>query len=475
MTPPQYLSKNIVLKFGGSSVADAAHWQTIANQMQLNLDQSIRPLLVLSALKNVSNLLEALLHQSLAGVHSVAIAQLKELHLGFANQLELDLQLDSKLSLRLNHWFEQLEQDCLNIFKTKSISPKNHAKVLAIGELLSSTIGAEYLSSQGFELKWLDAREVLKSNDQSDPWHHYTSAQCDFRNADYLTNNLSSTELHQNSIIVTQGFIASDQSGDTVLLGREGSDTSAAYFAAMLKAQCLEIWTDVAGVYSSNPREISGTAHLPQLSYQQALLMAQFGAKVLHPGVIEPVKENAIPLNVRSTSKPEHEGTWINSDAVDESAVDGALIKAKAVVFEPIVTHFLFTPPVDGSGMEVIHEKVAKLGFDRVLLCHKAGEYHLISNYVNSDRPHPDFPALFKAFARSSVSAAIGRALITIIADQTDSHWTQQVEILVKALIGDKLIEIYTCESNERVCLLVDSADCLQFSQLIHNRLVNGI
>jgi len=475
MTSPQYLPKNIVLKFGGSSVADAAHWQTIANQMQFNLDRGVRPLLVLSALKNVSNLLEAILHQALAGVHSVAIAQLKELHLGFANQLELDLQLGSKLNLRLNHWFEQLEEDCLDIFQSKSISPRSHAKVLAVGELLSSSIGAEYLSNQGFDLKWLDAREVLKSNDQSDPWHHYTSTQCDYLNAEILRHNISSMSLQQDSIIVTQGFIASDQNGDTVLLGREGSDTSAAYFAAMLKAERLEIWTDVTGVFSSNPREIAGTVHLPQLSYQQALILARFGAKVLHPRVIKPVEDLNIPINVRCTSKPEHEGTWISSNVADEEPLNQTVIKAKAVVFESRTAHFVFSPPVDGSSVEIVHESVAKLGFDQLLFCQKGDDYHLISNYVNSDKPHPDFPEMFKAFARCSVRASIGHALITIIADRANTQWVERVEELVKELVADKLIEIYISENNDKICLLVDHEVCLQFSQLIHKRLVNGL
>jgi len=460
-------NSNVVLKFGGSSVADAAHWQTIASQIQQNLDQKCRPLLVLSALKNVSNLLEALLHQSLAGVYPVATAQLKELHLGFANQLDLDLQVGSDLSLRLNHWFEQLEADCLSIFQSKSITPQNHAKVLAIGELLSSSIGAEYLLKQGFDVFWLDAREILKSKDQQDPWHHYTSAQCEYQNGAFFDEYVSSKSPKEPSIIVTQGFIASDQNNNTVLLGREGSDTSAAYFAAMLKAQKLEIWTDVTGVFSANPREISGTVYLPKLSYQQALLMAEFGAKVLHPRVIGPVEENGIPIYVRSTSKSEHQGTLIGKNSESKNGV-------KAIVYESKTTHFVSTPPVDGQGFDSIHENLARLGFDQLLLCEVEDEYHFILNYVNSDQAQPLIPTLLKAFARCSVSVSIEKALITLVGESSDLNWIENAKALICELVKDKLIQLYIGENNDRLSLLVESGDCLQISQLLHRALIEN-
>jgi len=461
---------SVVLKFGGSSVADVRHWQTIAGQMQDNLNHDRRPLLVLSALKNVSNQLEALLHQSLAGVHSLAIAHLRDLHLGFANQLNLELQIGSKLNSQLNKWFEQLEADCLKIHQTKSITPKSHAKILAVGELLSSTIGVAYLAEQGFDVLWQDARGFLKSIEQPDPWHHYTSAQCQYRDDELFNKCISSKNIVDHSIIVTQGFIASDLNNDTVLLGREGSDTSAAYFAAMLKAERLEIWTDVTGVFSANPREISGTVHLPQLSYQQASLMAQFGAKVLHPRVIRPVEENGIPINVRCTSQPEHRGTLIEKNAESKNGV-------KAIVYEAKTTHFVFTPPVDGQGLDGIHENLSRLGFDQLLLCQIGDEYHLTSTYVNSDRAQPDFPVLLNAFVRCSVTAFINKALITLVSEilvgeNSDLNWIENTKALICELVGDKLIQLYVGENNDRISLLVESEDCLQISQMLHQALI---
>ena len=128
----------IILKFGGSSVGEIHHWRTITEQVQHQLEQGHRPLLVLSALKNVSNLLEALLHQSLAGVHANAIFQLKELHIGFASQLGLNGE-----QLLASH-FDKLVTFCETIHQQQKITPEDHAKVLAIGELLGKKFYAAY-------------------------------------------------------------------------------------------------------------------------------------------------------------------------------------------------------------------------------------------------------------------------------------------------------------------------------------------
>lgn len=450
---------SIVLKFGGSSVAEVAHWQMIADQVRYHLDNGRRPLLVLSALKNVSNLLEALLHQSLAGVHPIAIAHLKEHHLGFAGQLGLDL------NKRLSPWFETLEKDCLAVYQAKQISPKMHAKILAVGELLSTTIGCGFLQKQGFDVLWQDVREILKSSEQSDQWHHYTSAVCDYGYQANITDLLNDKMKGNNSIIVTQGFIASDDVNDTVLLGREGSDTSAAYLAAKLNVKQLEIWTDVTGVFSANPSEISGTRHLPTLSYQQALLMAKFGAKVLHPRVMQPMEENQIPITVRCTGQPDHSGTLISGESMPE-------ILIKAVVYEANNTQIILPECWSGKRLKTMTAKLCSQGFDLLLTAQVGQQHHIIINYSNSDKIEPSDVELAEKFLNDQLEINTKRALITLVSEVTNQHWIEETVDLVKKLVAEDLLAVYPSEKGDRLSLLVRSENCLQISQQLHQSFI---
>lgn len=449
----------VVLKFGGSSVAEVAHWQTITNQVQYHLNNGHRPLLVLSALKNVSNLLEALLHQALAGVHPIAITHLKELHIGFASQLGLEL------NRQLNHWFEQLEVDCLTIYQEKQISPKLHARILAIGELLSTTIGSEFLRGQGFDVIWQDAREILKSKNRSDEWHHYTSAVCDYHYDSQISVGLNDKTNSSETIIVTQGFIASDSANDTVLLGREGSDTSAAYLAAILKVEQLEIWTDVTGVFSANPREISGARQLPKLSYRQALLMAKFGAKVLHPRVMQPMEENQIPVTVRSTGQPEHPGTLISNHSMPEVLV-------KAVVYESNVTQIIVQNSLSEERLKWITEQLASQGFDSLLECKIANKSHLILNYSNSDKIQPTSLELLNIFSAESLLVNTHCTLITLVGEASDQRWIGDSLERLNRLLPENMLATYLDENNGRLSLLVKSENDLKLSQQVHHELI---
>ncbi len=449
----------VVLKFGGSSVAEVAHWQTIADQVQRHLANGRRPLLVLSALKNVSNLLEALLHQALAGVHPIAINHLKELHLGFASQLGLDLHN------QLSPWFSQLELDCSTIYQAKQINPKLHARILAIGELLSTTIGSAFLSKQGINVHWQDAREILKSDDQADQWHHYTSAVCSYQPKQAIADSLRSNTDSADTIIVTQGFIASDSSNDTVLLGREGSDTSAAYLAAILQVEQLEIWTDVTGVFSANPREISGARQLAKLSYQQALLMAQFGAKVLHPRVMQPMEENQIPVTVRCTGQPAHPGTLISMQGMPE-------VPVKAIVYEINNTQIIAPESLSVSRLEWLTEQLFSKGFDLLLTCQVKGRHHLILNYSNSDRAQPSDKEIIKIFIDDHLSVTTNCVLITLVGEVSNRQWTEKTIEWLAKMPEEELLATYHSENKDRLSLLVKSKNYLQLSHQLHEALI---
>ena len=184
-----------------------------------------------------------------------------------------------------------------------------------MGELLSTRMGALFLQKNGVNAQWIDARDCMVALPTTGD-AAYLSVHC----SDDADPGLIK-EFSQYDVVITQGFIAKNDRGETVLLGRGGSDTSAALFAARLQAQRCEIWTDVPGVYTSNPRDIPDARLLRLLDYDEAQEIASAGAGVLHPRCLGPVRRYDIPLHVRCTPRPELPGTVISSDAPQTAEV----------------------------------------------------------------------------------------------------------------------------------------------------------
>ena len=304
------MSPWIVLKFGGTSVSTRARWETIASVTRARIEEGFRPLLVCSALSNVSNQLEALAAAAVAGAWEPVLAEIEEKHRRLAAEMGLDA--DPLLAGPL----DELRRLALGVSLIGDASPKIRARMMSAGELLSTTLGAAFLRSVGLDAAWCDARELLTAvrAPNVNEGRRYLNASCDTHADEALQRRLAATP---GAALITQGFIARDDAGDTVLLGRGGSDTSAAYFAARLQAARLEIWTDVPGMFTANPRQVGSARLLRHLGYEEAQEIATTGARVLHPRCIEPVRRHGIPLHIRCTSAPELEGTVVSAELPD--------------------------------------------------------------------------------------------------------------------------------------------------------------
>lgn len=296
----------LVMKFGGTSVSTVERWQTICDLIRERQAAGYRPVVVHSALGTISNRLQTALDAAVAGDFRQQYDEIVAVH----TQLAADLGIDGQ-SLLVS-FVSDLEQLLAGIRLIKEISPRVHVKVMVLGELMATTLGAAYLESQGLPVVWTDARDILQSIDvpHENERSRYLSASCAFDADPELQQRLAATD----GVILTQGFIARNPDGESVLLGRGGSDTSAAYLAAKLNAAGLEIWTDVPGIFSANPRIVSGARLLKTLSYEEAQEIASTGGAVLHPRCIRPVRTHAIPLCVRCTARPTLEGTLISRD-----------------------------------------------------------------------------------------------------------------------------------------------------------------
>ncbi len=305
----------VVLKFGGTSVATHAQWQTIAGIIRACVARGERPFLVFAALANVSRRLEELIRAVQAGDGQQEKRWIKSRHFELARHLGLD---GEEL---LAPYLSELDRLSLGIGLTAESSPATRARVLAVGELLITRLAAAYLNGQGLSTTWLDARTLLSSTDEPRTAAHreFLAASCAAEPDPDLQLELSGCQ-----IALTQGFIAGNGRGQTVLLGWGGSDTSAAYFAAKLQARRLEIWTDVPGMFTADPRRIPAARLLRYLDYEEAQELASTGAEVLHPRCLDPVRAQRIPLHLRHTDNPESPGTLI-SDSVPGH---GAHVKA---------------------------------------------------------------------------------------------------------------------------------------------------
>jgi diaminopimelate decarboxylase/aspartate kinase len=307
----------VVLKFGGTSVSTPERWATIADLVRRRIDEGLRPLVVCSALSGISNRLEALLATAITGRHEEPLAAIEERHL----ELGEGLGLDAAELLRSD--FEELSRLALAASLLREAGPALKARVMAFGELLSTRLGAAFLESRGIATAWHDARASLVAREESPAPgpRAYLSATCDFERDEALIAHLGEPPARA---VITQGFIARNREGQTVLLGRGGSDTSAAYFAARLGAARCEIWTDVPGLFTANPALLPSARLLRALDYDEAQEIASMGAKVLHPRSIPPLRRHGIPLHVLSTDRPEAPGTIISS----VGAAGGPQVKA---------------------------------------------------------------------------------------------------------------------------------------------------
>ena len=342
-------AKFLVLKFGGTSVSTAPNWKRITAIIQQRLEAggpSLKIVLVHSALSGVTNALTKALDQALerrrssdtgngphdvqqpAGTHKRTLEEIMTQHLELAAALGVP---EGEAHVMLEPYHKELKRVLEGASLIGEVSCRTKARVVAMGELLSTTLGAWAMQAAmpPGSCLWLEARELLRCSKV--PTHTrlpdeqvYLSAVCDFGPDPSLQARLSTDEPR---VFVTQGFIAANHEGDTVLLGRGGSDTSAAYLAAMLQAEGLEIWTDVPGMFTANPRLIPDARLLCALSFAEAQELASTGAKVLHPRCIGPAARHEIPIKICDTFRPHLEGTVISTTSGDSGVVKAISVR----------------------------------------------------------------------------------------------------------------------------------------------------
>ena len=316
----------VVIKFGGTSVANLSCWKKINQIVAAHLAQGRRVWVVCSAPHRASNLLQSCWQLAAQGTdYAAEWRELHDIYTALAAEFDVDFQ-----SVLGEEW-QALSRVLTGVAMLRSASALVQAQVMAAGELLLTRLSHAFLERSGLAAQWFDARSVLTSclpegtNDKV----AYLNAECEAKADLEWQQGLAEDT---SDVVITQGFIASNRDGETVLLGRGGSDISAAYFAAKLAAVHCEIWTDVPGIYTANPHLIATARHLVELTYDEAQEIASMGAKVLHPRAILPLQRAGIPLSIRYTSNPAREGTLVKAHTNSPPAIKSVLVKNEVVL-----------------------------------------------------------------------------------------------------------------------------------------------
>ncbi|MBM9915251.1 MULTISPECIES: bifunctional aspartate kinase/diaminopimelate decarboxylase [Stenotrophomonas] len=306
MSASPLVDRWIVLKFGGTSVSRRHRWDTIGKLAKKRAEETgSRVLVVVSALSGVTNELTAIADG--APDSRDRVAALVERHQGFLQELGLGAEVLAERLAAL--------QGLLDDPRAPNRPLDWQAEVLGQGELLSSSLGAAYLRASGLDFGWMDARlwlDALPPQPNQSDWSQRLSVNCQWRaDAEWAQR----FRAQPTRLLITQGFISRHADGGTAILGRGGSDTSAAYFGALLGASRVEIWTDVPGMFSANPKDVPDARLLTRLDYYEAQEIATTGAKVLHPRSIKPCRDAGVPMAILDTERPELPGTSIDGNA----------------------------------------------------------------------------------------------------------------------------------------------------------------
>lgn len=303
----------IVLKFGGTSVKDAAAMRQAAEIVMQR--SGVGRVVVLSAAAGVTN--ELLKAARLSGEGetdeaAAVIASIERRHLQMCAELLPQTEMQ-QTSLKIKELITRLRVFCDGILLLRECTLRSLDCVASFGELLTTTIFTVYLTTRGHNSVFCDARGFMRTDSE------FTAAKPDFGTIEKLVRHQVTEAALTGQVVITQGFIGANSEGTTTTLGRGGSDFSAAIIGAAAGADEIQIWTDVSGIFSADPNRVPEATSLAQITFEEARQLAFYGAKVLHPETILPAVQQNIPVRVMNTFAPLHSGTLITLETEAES------------------------------------------------------------------------------------------------------------------------------------------------------------
>ncbi len=301
-----------VLKFGGSSVANPSGIKSVIDILMPYI-QKEKIVVVFSAFGGVTDTLITLSAWALEGKaeYKEQLQSIEHRHLEAVREL-VSIQRQSSVIASVKYTINELEDVLHGVYLVKERTPRTLDYIMSFGERLSAYIIAEAMKDCGLDAEFLDARKVVRTD------NHFGYARVDFNTTNQLIGEHFNT--HPSLQVVT-GFIGSSETGETTTIGRSGSDYTAAIFAGALKSTSLEIWTDVDGMMTADPRKVKKAFTVKEMTYHEAMELSHFGAKVIFPATMQPAMINRIPIWIKNTFNPTFEGTVIKETSNNKSLI----------------------------------------------------------------------------------------------------------------------------------------------------------
>ncbi len=295
-----------ILKFGGTSVGTPESIMQVAEILQAYKKKKESFAVVFSAMSGITNQLVKVSKEASQSNQEYlkGLKDIEKQHIDTVKKL-IDVKTQSKVIATIKIALNELEDLLHGIFLLKELSPRSQDLALSFGERLSTYMVSEYLKQQGMDAEYVDSRELVKTDNT------FGYAKVNFKATDKHIKEYFK-KLGKGTVACITGFISSTDKGETTTLGRGGSDYSASIFGAALDVEEIEIWTDVDGVMTADPRKVKGAFTLTAISYVEAMEMSHFGAKVIYPPTLQPAFNKKLPIRIKNTFNPEFEGTLIS-------------------------------------------------------------------------------------------------------------------------------------------------------------------
>ncbi|MDI3319866.1 bifunctional aspartate kinase/homoserine dehydrogenase I [Pinibacter soli] len=404
-----------VLKFGGSSVANAVNIQKVIS-IVLQAGKQDSTIVVVSALGGITDTLLDCGAKAANGDegYKEVLQKIETRHLETVKSLIPVTQQSSILSL-VKKTCNELEDVCTGVFLLGELSSRTKDKIVSFGELLSSQIIAHAFQQHTF-CTWKDSRELIVTDD------NFGSAKVDFEETNNRVHKFFNSKDSLSKLFVTPGFISSNKHGAGTTLGRGGSDYTAAIFAAALSADALQIWTDVSGMMTADPRLVANAKNIPHISYQEAMELSHFGAKVIYPPTIQPVMTKQIPTWVKNTFAPDDFGTLIETAPLE----NGSLIRGISSM------NNIALLSLEGSGM------IGIPGFSKRLFEALSNEKINVILITQSSSEHSISVAL-NTFDADKAKEAVDRQFDYEIKLRVLEPVTVEKDLAIVAVVGDHM------------------------------------
>ncbi|UVV65915.1 lysine-sensitive aspartokinase 3 [Glaesserella parasuis] len=288
-----------VAKFGGTSVANFEAMSACANIVTTDANTRV---VVLSASAGVTNYLVELANGCETERREEILAAVRTIQYNIIEKLQDPTAVSAEIDALLEHI------SALSLSASLATSAALTDELICHGEMMSTKIFTQLLKERNYPAVWVDVREIVATN------NHYGKAAPNDEKTQAQSDAILKPLIAEGKVVITQGFIGRDDEGKTTTLGRGGSDYSAALLAEVLNANDVLIWTDVPGIYTTDPRVVPAAKRIDTMSFNEAAEMATFGAKVLHPATLLPAVRSNIPVYVGSSKAPEQGGTWVTRD-----------------------------------------------------------------------------------------------------------------------------------------------------------------